>query len=107
MLTLFRGDTQTLKISVTDSGQIFDLTGYNAKFTMRINENSPTVSIEKSITTIENPELGIIQIDLTESDTKNLAPNKYVFDVEIRNADSSKVYTVIKSTIEIIADITR
>ena len=96
---MFRGDSRTLAITVTDSAdQPIDLTGAIARFTVR-KAIDKEVLISKSSADpaqidIIDPTNGKLEIYIVPNDTKTLKPGGYVFDVEI-TLSNGKVYTVV------------
>ena len=56
-------------------------------------------------TTVTSPELGIISISLTGSQTVNLKPGRYVFDVKILN--SGREYKAVEGAALVRAGVTR
>ena len=56
-------------------------------------------------TTVTSPELGIIPISLTGSQTVNLKPGRYVFDVKILN--SGREYKAVEGAALVRAGVTR
>lgn len=114
MIELYRGDSKTIKVQVlskitpTDPGLPFDLTGYTARLTIKRNENDADFQLQKSVTDIDSPELGLVVFELKPSDTADLSGSG-VYDIEIRNeidAEHVKVYTVKKDSVRVIKDIT-
>lgn len=56
-------------------------------------------------TTVTSPESGIISISLTGSQTVNLKPGRYVFDVKILNA--GREYKAVEGAALVRAGVTR
>ena len=63
-------------------------------------DNSKTFS-----SIIVTPELGIISISLTTSQTTNLKPGRYVFDVKLTNA--GKEYKAVEGAALVRGGVTR
>jgi hypothetical protein len=104
MISIYRGDSHSIQVSVTDNGAIKDLTGFQAKLTVR-SKDELTISIEKGIADIPNPETGILVFDFLPSDT-DILPAEYLFDVQITKGSDIK-HTVIKDKLLITSDLTR
>jgi len=111
-ISIYKGDSRTLEVTVTDtSGAAVDITGYTMKFTVKKSEADTTNTIQKTTTLateidLTDPANGIAEVYLLPADTLNLKAGTYVYDVEV-TTDTSKVYTVIKSTFVIVEDVTK
>jgi len=103
MLTIYRGDTPTISVNVTDDNGVFDLTGWAAKLTGKGNINLPAKILEKVITDIPNPELGIIVFELSATDT-DMPIGEHYYDIEISKDD--KVHTINCDKIKVLQDVT-
>jgi hypothetical protein len=106
-LTVYRGDTKTITVPVLDSnGDAFNLTSYVMTMTCKSDLNlSDTDAIFQKTATISAPATGIGVIELTSTDT-NHTPGNYFYDVKIKKSTTNK-YTVVKSTLTILANVTR
>lgn len=95
-----QGSTYSGKIPVIGSNKLaVDLTGYSARGQIRRSYQSLT-SISFS-TSIDDPTSGVIFINLTPAQTAALKAGRYVFDVEIYNANSSDVIRVCEGQAEV------
>ena len=103
-LNIFRGDTRTIVITITDSDKdAFDLTGYIATFTAK-SGITEMISTEQACTTA--PTTGIESIVLSSEDT-DVAIGTYYFDIQVENTDDPPiVYTVMIGRLMIERDIT-
>jgi len=106
-LEIYRGDKATVSITITDSdGTAFDLTNYTLRLTVKANARDTNADaiigpISGSITVAAN---GTATFPFTTNDT-DVNSKEYVYDVEIVNG--SATYTVVKSTLKIIEDVTK
>ena len=85
-ITLTRGDTATLELSVKDEGATYDFSNDLVKLTVKRNTVTETVIFQKTFTS------GIVIID--HSDTASLTYNNLVYDVQLIKQGGG-VYTVI------------
>ncbi len=110
MLEIVRGDSYSFKavilskVSADDQGLPYDLTGYQAKFTMKRSTSDSSPALQVDIDTIDSPEDGIIVIEVPASKTALLKEGNYYYDVQI-NKDNI-VKTPIIGTVKVIIDIT-
>ena len=85
-------------------GNIYDLTGYSARGQVRKTYASAT-SYDLHAT-INNPTNGLINISLSSTQTAAMRPGRYVYDVEI--VDAQNVVTrVVEGQLEITPRVTR
>jgi hypothetical protein len=104
MITIYRGDSHSLQVTVTDNGSVKYLTGFTAKLTVR-SKDELSISFEKEIAEIPNPDTGILVFDFLPTDT-NLRPGEYVFDVQLTKGADIK-HTIVKEKLVITSDLTR
>jgi len=109
-LRIYRGDTRlvTCPVTLKSTGAIFNITGYAVTLTVKKNlslDDSAAI-IQKKIPSVTNPELGVITIQLTKSDTTK-DPGSYKYDIEIENAATGDVQTVVCDDFIILADVSR
>jgi len=91
-IEIYRGDSKTIKVSVTNNGAVMDLTGYTAKLTVKASEKDADYLMQAEVANIESPTEGIIIFNLSPTDT-NIAPGRHLYDVEIRK-EPDTVHTV-------------
>ncbi len=84
-----RGDTPTIRVGpITRDGTEVDLTGASATMTARRTLNS---AVAFSTTDAEfDIDDAYVLVHLVEDDTEGLTPGKYVYDVEVIEADGTK-----------------
>ena len=106
MIEIFRGDSKTIKVSVTNNGAVMDLTGYVAKLTVKASEKDADYLMQAQVANIENPTAGIIVFELKPTDT-DITHGHHVYDIEIRKGtgDDLKVYTVAMGEFKVNTDI--
>lgn len=98
-----QGTTFTTTISVVDDdGLPIDLTSYTSRSQMRKHYTS---SNSVSFTTAVN-NLGEITLSLTSSQTANLVPGRYVYDVEVISS-ANAVTRLIEGIVTVTPEVTR
>jgi hypothetical protein len=104
-ITVIRGDSVTLVVTVTDAaGLAYDLTGAAVAFTVG------TIGIEKTVgagITVSTPATGVASIAVGPTDTED-APDQrtaYPYDVQITLADGS-AKTPIRGLFIVLPDVT-
>ena len=111
-LTLTRGDTQTYTLTFkTSAGVPYCLKNWVVFFTLKSNHSLPDAqaSLQKIVTTFGDTTggtTGIAAINLSPSDTTNLDPGEYDFDISVLTA-ASESYTVLKGKLDLEYDVTR
>ena len=87
-----------------DTGSYLNLTNYTATSQMRKWAGSSTaVSFASTVT---DPENGQIQISLGSTETVDLKPGRYVYDVNLEDAGGYK-YKVVEGMVLVRAGVTR
>lgn len=104
---LIRGDDQTINIETPDH----NLSGGTVFFTLKTRENITPINLTDSNALLKKPAIitgdHTAYVEITHDDTKNIAPGKYFFDVQLLD-QNSKVTTIFKTTqLDIIADVTQ
>lgn len=107
----YRGDTPLIRFPLTLNGSALDLTGYTAIFTMTANPN-PTSDTDKEIQIIQasipDPTLGIVDFQLTNTQTQSLDPTKqHYWDLQLKDPSGQFFYTILSGTVKIKVDYTR
>lgn len=93
-ITLTRGDSATLGLTVKQNTSSYDFSNDLVVFTVKKNVNTDAFLIQKTFAN------GII--NLTPSDTNNLNYGTYYYDVQLQN-QSNGVYTIIPPSKFIVA----
>lgn len=98
----FEFDT-SFQLEDTRTNAPLDLTQASTEAQMRKHYGATTsVSFASSIT---SPELGIISISLSSSQTVSLKPGRYVFDVKVENG--GREYKAVEGAALVRAGVTR
>lgn len=101
--TYYRGDTSQFVIRPkTANGSAFDLTDFDAAFTIATERGS--TGIQTACTAVVNESTDIVTCTITPAVGRTLQPGTYPYDVEIENG--IEVYTLLTGTITIVNDIT-
>ncbi|MFQ3578659.1 MAG: hypothetical protein SNJ71_00785 [Bacteroidales bacterium] len=103
----YRGDTVTIRCLFKQNGVAKDITNSVVFFTVKKNvqDADNKAIISKKITNHTKPLEGETYIILTASDTNNITPGQYFYDVQL--VEDNNVFTVISGTVSVLADITR
>lgn len=91
-LEFTRGDTQFLRFQLKDGeGNLMELTeSDNLYFTVKQNQNSSNVLIQKKYPESIQYEEGYFIFTLSSEDTSNLAYGTYQYDIELKSGDYVK-----------------
>ncbi len=106
-ITIFRGDTVNLDITVTDSdGSAVNITGYTFFFTCKTNndDSDDDALIKKDVTSHTNPTGGITRITLSKTDTDVTIGNHY-YDIQMKDL-SGNITTLTADRFIVEQDIT-
>lgn len=109
-ITIKRGDSQTIEVTYVDrTGTALDLTGATVFFTVNASntpDDDSQAVIEKTISSISSPELGIVTIDLANSDTQDIDPGTYYYDASVKDSLGHVTTSKIDKFV-VTSDITR
>lgn len=87
-ISMVRGDTEILKVSITKDGVQQDLVpGDTVYLSVRKNPKSSTYSFQKVVTTFIE---GKAYIRIDPEDTKTLSAGEYVYDVQVTFAPATE-----------------
>ena len=93
----------SFQLEDTRTNYFLDLTGASVEAQLRKHYGATDYISFLSI--VVTPELGIISISLTASQTVNLKPGRYVFDIKITN--SGREYKAVEGAALVRAGVTR
>lgn len=103
-ITIDQGTTFSTTISLTDdNGEPINLTGYSGRSQMRkhyTSSNSQSFSVSLSNTS------GVVSLSLTATQTANLIPGRYVYDVEVISG-ANAVSRIIEGIVTVTPEVTR
>jgi hypothetical protein len=105
---IYRGDDYTLSVEVKDAdGNAYDLTGCTLFHTVKENESDSDddAVIKSDVTTHTDPTNGESEIDVPDTDTDDLTPGDYYYDVQLKDA-SGNIYTLEKGVMTVEYDVT-
>ena len=110
-IQLIRGDDATLSVTFKDqNGAVIDLTGYTVYFNVKkekdlnIETDTPAV-ITKKITSIPSPELGVLAIQISHTET-DLPIGIYVWDLQLKSAGGI-ITSTQRGQLEVIQDVSK
>jgi hypothetical protein len=88
-LFLEQGSSFNASIELDDvAGESFNLATYTASSQMRKSYYSSNAAATFTVSTGNNPLLGIITISLDSANTANIYPGRYVYDVYLTNTQT-------------------
>ena len=111
MITLIKGDNETISVVFTDqNGDAIDITGYTVFFTVKskdvLTETDDTNAIiKKDITNHSDPTKGETNIVLTTADT-TIAVGIYLWDLQLKS-QAGIITSTTRDELEVVQDITR
>lgn len=108
-IVIKQGATWTLPLNYLESDETaVDITGWTARMQVRRDAESEIV-VELSTTngkiTLSEPTEGELTLKLTATETTDLDPGTYRYDLEL--VDGSEVYRILEGTVTITEQITR
>lgn len=106
-ISLIRGDTFELIVNVKSNGVAFDMTGYTPVLSAMIVPTETTADIQLYGADVDTSKAGegTLTFTFSPSDTENETAGDYYYDIQITK--DSTIYTIIKSTLELIQDVTK
>ena len=88
-LFLEQGADFNMSITLDDvSGENFNLVNYSASSQMRKSYYSSNATATFSVSTGNDPSLGVITLTMNSANTANIYPGRYVYDVYVTSADA-------------------
>lgn len=87
-------------------GASFNLIGYTASSQMRKSYYSSNAAATFTVSTGNDPSLGVITISLPAANTANIYAGRYVYDVYITNANSSRI-RVLEGIVSVSPQVTK
>ena len=105
-LNLDQGATYSVSIIVNDdTGSARNLTGYTGRSQLRRSYySSSNTAFTIAIT---NPANGEITLNLTAAQTANIKAGRYVYDLELVNANTLTVERVVEGIITVYPEVTK
>jgi|TARA_A100001388_G_scaffold271954_1_gene251526 hypothetical protein len=94
----------SFQLEDTRTNEFLDLTGASTSGMLR--KHSASKTNVAFATTISNAETGIISISLTASNTVNLKPGRYVYDIKILTVNGRE-YKAIEGSALVRSGVTR
>jgi len=112
-IEIYRGASKTYELEVVDGeDHAVDLTGARVVFSVKCDLSDPTPLIQKDSQVgptqidITHPKEGIAEIKLSPSDTKNMTPGEYIFDVWVVLASGTRGPVILPSPFKVVAGVT-
>ena len=111
-LSLVRGDSQDYTLTIKNSSGVpYCLKNWKIYFTLKTNYDLPDsqASLQKTVTTFADTTSGtsgVAVISLDPTDTVNLEPGEYDFDIQAVTSEN-KNYTLMRGKYQVEYDVTR
>jgi hypothetical protein len=110
-LSLVRGDSQTYTLTFKQAdGTLYCLKNWAVFFTLKTNWSLPDPgSFQKIVTTFADTTAGtsgVAVIPIAPTDTVDLEPGEYDFDIAVRTA-ANETFTVMRGKFDLEYDVTR
>lgn len=106
---LYRGDSREYTLVFTDKDdEPIPITDWKVYFTVKLSymDTDGRAVIRKDITVHTDPVNGKTKITLLPIDTRNIKPEEYWYDIQVKRG-TDDILTVMSGRLEIITDITR
>jgi hypothetical protein len=105
-ITIEQGANLTSTITVSDTqGDTVNLSTYSASAQLRKSYYSSSANTLSAI--ITGNANGQITLSMTASNTANLTPGRYVYDLRITNSIDNSVTRVVEGTAVVLPSVTR
>lgn len=105
-LFLEQGASFNTSIALDDvSGVAFNLVNYTATSQMRKSYYSSNAAATFSVSTGEDPALGVITMSLDSANTANVYPGRYVYDVYVTSGEAR--VRVLEGIINVTPQVTK
>jgi hypothetical protein len=111
-LSSIRGDTKTLTLTFKNAAGVpYNIKNWAVHFTLKQNASLPDSEaiLQKIVTSFADSTSGtsgVAVITLNPSDTVNIDPGTYDFDIAV-TTNENKVYTVMRGKYDLEYDVTR
>jgi len=103
-ITMVRGDSEQINVSLTQDGAAVELvTGDTVYMTIR-KSIAAAPNLSKTVTVFNSS--GIAEIVLNPSDTKTMAYDEYMYDVQVKFADGTVKTVIPQSKFRLLAEVT-
>lgn len=110
-LTIDQGSDVSIELHlVNPDNSVKDLNGYSVNAKLKRTYNSDSDNTTSFVTTVPDPDQGLVVLSLTNETTDALRPGRYVYDVEISFQDSSLntiIERVMEGNLEVTPSVTR
>ena len=105
---LYRGDDYPIPLAFTKNGEVIDITEWKVYFTVKYHDTDSDneAVIKYDVTEHTDPTNGKTAIMLTNGETGELIPGKYVYDIQYKKDDGT-VKTVMKGKLKVLQDVTK
>lgn len=107
-ITFVAGDSHVVRVTVSErvngATSPMDISGASAVLSVKASPTDATYLLQKACSITDGPE-GVLEAAFAPADTSELAPGRYVYDVQVTTIGLA-VYTVVVDSFELTAGIT-
>jgi predicted metalloendopeptidase len=106
-LEIVRGDDKFYNLTFTDSnGDPIDITGWTIFFTAKLRKNqTDSEGLQVNVSVHTDAVNGETQIHLPNTDTINLQPGNYYYDIQAKK-DNGNIFTILMGKLKVYEHIT-
>lgn len=105
-LKLRQGDTYKRTLTWIVNKTPVNLTGYDARLQIREDPDDATPALDASDYLTLGGAAGTIEVEIPASETADLEPGRYVYDLEVESG-GGEVTTLIAGSVTVTAEVTR
>lgn len=108
--TIIQGDDLTFTLTFKDEdGVVIDITGFTVFFTAKKDfdevVDDADAPLSATVTSHTDPTNGITEINIPNTDTVDLEPRKYYYDIQIKDL-ANKISSAQYGVLEVLRDVT-
>ena len=105
-LKLRQGDTYKRTLTWVVNRVPVNLTGYDARLQIRESADDSTPALDASDYLTLGGAAGTIEVEIPASETSDLDPGRYVYDLEVESG-GGEITTLIAGSLTVTAEVTR
>ncbi len=107
-LIIDKGSDFAIQITVKQGGAAMNLYGYSARAQLRTSKSATGSPSATFTCTVLSPNTdGKIHLALPNSQTSNVAPGRYYYDLEIFTANDAAVTRLLQGDVTVTPEVTR
>ena len=103
-----KGSDFAIQLTLEQNGAAVSLSGYSARAQLRTSRTATGNPVANFVCTILSPNTdGKIHVHLPNSNTSNIAPGKYYYDLEIYTPNDAVVTRLLQGDVTVTPEVTR